>query len=168
MEEQRRQNILYEYQANIELWKHDDSLRQQRATNFLTLNTILIASGAGIGSLDPKIQYFGAILVAFGVVGIAINFIWNSVSVRNSEYIRFRRFQLRSIESQLEGMSTFANTYRAFYESGSIEFDSDTPTFEVSQKARQRSTLSEERLPRVMMFFWISVGLTGLFLLAAN
>ena len=164
MNEQRRQNLVSEYQSNIELWKHDDTLRQQRAANFLTLNTILVASGAAIASLNPKLQHVGLVLAAFGIIGCAINFIWNTVSERNSEYIRFRRFQLRSIEAQLEGMTTFKNTYRAFYETKPVKFDQDLPAFEIAQKAKQRSTLSEAMLPRLMLVFWIAVGTMGLLL----
>jgi len=50
MNDHLRQNLLEEYQANVEMWKHDDNVRQQRARNFLTVNTLLILGLAGIVS----------------------------------------------------------------------------------------------------------------------
>ncbi len=41
MEDRREKLLLEEYRLNVELMIHDDRLRQQRITNFLTANSLL-------------------------------------------------------------------------------------------------------------------------------
>src|SRR3990172_6983783 len=94
--ELEQSRFLAEYLANVELWKHDDTLRQQRTGNFLSVNTALVAALAVVASLKPPVQYIGSIGLLFAAFGILLCVIWHVVQVRNAEYIRFRRFQLRS------------------------------------------------------------------------
>jgi len=114
--ELEQSRFLAEYQANVDLWKHDDTLRQQRSGNFLSVNTALVAALGVVVSLEPPIEYIGGIGLLFAVFGILLCVMWHLVQVRNAEYVRFRRFQLRFIESKLTGLSTFQNIFRAFYE----------------------------------------------------
>ena len=166
MDDQLHRNLLVEYQANVEMWKHDDNVRQQRARNFLTVNTLLIVGIAGVVSFKPGPLYVGAILIIFSIVGVSLNSIWRSVLQRSAEWIRFRRLQLKSIESKLEGMSTFQNTYRAFYDGHeTVYFGAEIPKFEISSAAKKRSTLTEGKLPSLMLRFWTIAGIGGVFLM---
>ena len=155
--------LIVEYQANVELWKHDDNLRQQRQTNFLNVNTIMLVGIAAVVGFKPELIEFGITLSIFSCFGLLIAVIWYRVQVRSAEYIRFRRHQLVHIEKQLEVLSTFTNTYRAFYPPyQQVLFDGNAALFEISEKAKSRSTLSEGRLPILLGWFWTISGLVAI------
>ena len=140
------------------MWKHDDTLRQQRIGNFLTVNTILLVALSAFTGIRVSIQGLAAIAIAFSVFGLLICLIWKKVNARNAEYVRFRRFQLRAIEAQLDGLTTFANTYSAFYSGDPVEFPELADRFEIAANARSRSTFWEGRLPVVLGWFWAIAG----------
>jgi len=75
--------LMAEYQVNVALWQHDDSLRQQRNGNFLTVNTVLLAALGALSALQAPLPYLGAIGVAFGVFGAIVCRVWHVVQVRN-------------------------------------------------------------------------------------
>lgn len=149
--------LLAEYGANVELWKHDDSLRQQRSSNFLSVNTVLLVAVGAVTSLGPSLEYVAAAALPIAIFGILVCVIWRAVHVRNAEYIRFRRVQLRSIEERLVEMKTFTNTYRAFDQHERIEFPRIDDFFEIAPNARRRSTVSENVLPLLLIGFWVVV-----------
>jgi hypothetical protein len=153
--------LLAEYQANVELWQHDDTLRQQRAGNFLGVNTALVASLGVVASLEPPVRYIGGIGLVFAVFGLLLCAVWHVVLVRNAEYVRFRRFQLQHIESKLPGLTTFHNVYRAFYEAQPISFEPPIGEFVLRPAARRSSTLSEGALPFLIGAFWSLVAAAG-------
>ncbi len=166
MNDHLRQNLLEEYQANVEMWKHDDNVRQQRARNFLTVNTLLILGLAGIVSFWKDHLYLGVILIIFSSVGLSLNLIWRSILHRSSEWIRFRRLQLASVESKLDGMSTFQNTLRAFYDKyETIDFGTNISQFTISSTAKKQSTITEGYLPSLMVLFWLLSIIGGLFIM---
>lgn len=157
--------FLAEYQANVELWKHDDSLRQQRTGNFLSVNAALVAALGIITSLNPPLGYIGSTGLLFAAFGLLLCTIWNAVQTRNGEYVRFRRFQLRAIESKLPGLSTFENVYAAFYEGQPVLFQPPIGKFEVKPAAQKSSTLSEGLLPFLIGGFWLCVAVVAAVLL---
>lgn len=154
MENQCEVKLLAEYQANIELWKHDDTLRQQRQTNFLTVNTILFVGLGTVAGFKPAIIHLCVIMFFFSLFGLLLSIIWHKVQVRNAEYVRFRRFQLQHIESKLGNVDTFTNTYNAFYNFKKVDFGERISTFMLSEQAKHRSTLSEGKLPTLIGGFW--------------
>ena len=168
MDEQEQTKLLVEYQANVELWKHDDMLRQQRNSNFLAVNTILLVGLGAVIGLKPPLQYLGAIDILFSIFGLFLCVIWNKVQVRNSEYVRFRRFQLQHIESKLHNVDTFTNTYKAFYNNEDIDYGKNIEPFKLSSKAKKRSTLSEGLLPILLGWLWGVAGLVGIFLMVTK
>jgi hypothetical protein len=165
--ELEQSRFLAEYQANVELWKHDDSLRQQRAGNFLSVNAALVAALGVVTSLNPPVRYIGSTGLLFAAFGLLLCAIWHVVQIRNGEYVRFRRFQLRSIESKLPGLSTFENVYAAFYEGQPVVFQPPIGRFEIKPAAMKPSTLSEGLLPFLISGFWVCVALVSAFLLAS-
>lgn len=161
-EPQDRDALIAEYKANIALWQHDDSLRQQRNRTFLTVNTVFFTALAALTTLQAPMRYVGAIALAFSVFGMIVCRVWYVVQRRNAEYVRFRRYQLRSIEARLPGLTTFRNTYDAFYNGVEVRFPAIEDSFCVEMKAQRRSTLSERLLPLLIGVLWSLIGLAGM------
>ena len=164
MNNQKDDKLIAEYNANVELWKHDDSLRQHRQSNFLTVNTILLVGLGAVIGLKPPIQNLAIVSLVFSIFGLFLSAIWHKVQVRNAEYVRFRRLQLLHIESKLGSMDTFTNTYRAFYKNKDIDFGGDVDQFVLSNQAKRRSTLSEGRLPILLGVFWGVMAVVSIYL----
>lgn len=157
LEEQNAARLLEEYRANVELWKHDDNLRQQRDTKFLTVNTILLVA-LGVIFQQGSTHFNSWIIgLAFSVIGCATCSAWSIVLARNADYIRFRRFQLRSIESQLRPMSTFENMYRGFSEHEPVSFPGIDDKFKITLLGQLNSTWTENILPKVVFAFWVLI-----------
>jgi hypothetical protein len=154
MDESEERCLLEEYRANIDLWMHDDTLRQQRTGNFLTVNSILLVALSGLISIRPSLSSLSVSSLLLSIFGFSISFIWYSVMTRNSEYIRLRRFQLLSIESCFPPMTTFSNTYRALYRHQPVTFKCSDEVFNVANRAKRRSTATENLLPLLVGGFW--------------
>lgn len=165
MDDQRTAKLLAEYHANVELWKHDDALRQQRTGNFLAVNTALLVALGAFVSLGESMGVIMAVPMA--VFGMVVCLLWRRIHVRNAEYVRFRRFQLRALEARLGDMSTFTSTYRAFYETQRVSFPEIGDEFVVDRRARSRSTAAENVLPLVLSAFWTVVFVAAVVVLAA-
>lgn len=156
--------LLIEYQVNVELWKHDDNLRQQRNANFLSVTTLLIIALSAFVGLKYPMIYLSIIALIFSLIGFFISMLWYRVLVRNAEYIRFRRFQLRSIEKRLKGLSTFTNTYDSFYKGFPLKFSEFDEEFVISKNAMKRSAITEGNLPVIISVFWSIIGFASIVL----
>lgn len=154
MKQEEETRLLEEYRANVELWKHDDEVRQKRVGNFLTVNSILLVALVALANIKVSFLVLSLGGLLFSIFGFIICLIWHFVQVRNAEYVRFRRFQLRSIEARLPGLSTFTNTYNALYKHEKISFAGIKDTFVVESRAKSRSTVTEGRLPLLIGWFW--------------
>ena len=88
-----------------------------------------------------------------------------TVLARNYAYVIFRRYQLRSIEQRLSGLTTFANVYKAFYNNEKVTFIGLDETFKADKNAKTSSTKLENRLPQIIMIFWIIVFIAGIWML---
>ena len=154
--------LLEEYKANVELWKHDDSLRQHRIGNFLTANTILLAALGALITTRSFSSGLGLVFILLSVFGLSISVVWYFVNIRNTEYVRFRRFQLRSIESKLQGLSTFTRMHRAFDKLEHVSFGDIDQVFSISPHARRSSTALENGLPLIIQVFWFLILLGGI------
>jgi hypothetical protein len=157
-----KDDIIEEYRANIELWKHDDILRQKRISNFLTANTILLVALGSMTAFRWGSAGLGLMFLFLSTFGFSISLLWYSVQLRNSEYIHFRRFQLRAIEKHLNNLSTFSNMYKAFDKHEQLSIATDDEIFMVSRHAKKSSTKMENKLPLFMEVFWFIVFLVGL------
>lgn len=168
MNDSEERCLLEEYRANIELWKHDDTLRQQRMGNFLNVNSILLVTFCALISVKPSLVNLAVSSILLSIFGILISWAWYSVMLRNSDYISLRRFQLRSIEACFPCMTTFKNTYKALSKYEPTTFNCTNEVFQVSRKifqvSRKRgsSTSTESNLPLVMSFFWLLVFCAGM------
>jgi hypothetical protein len=157
MDSDTRNALLTEYTANVELWKHDDSLRQQRNSTFLAVNTVLLSAIAALGAFKTQAAILAAVTCLFSIFGVAVCRVWQDVQLRNAEYVRFRRLQLKAIEARLGELSTFSNTYAAFNEMQTVEFPSTGQVFTVEHGSSESSTSAEGRLPRLLTGLWIVV-----------
>ena len=168
MDELEQSRLLEEYRANVVLWTHDDNLRQQRTANFLTVTTILLAGLALVISAELSLAIVGAVTVVAASFGLIVCTTWRNVHLRNAEYVRFRRFQLRDIEARLPGMTTFANKRDVFAsDAHSASFAATGERFDLDRAAARSSTGLEQRLPVAMTIFWSGMLLAGVALLVA-
>jgi hypothetical protein len=157
MTDSEERSLLEEYRVNVELWKHDDTLRQTRTGNFLQVNSVLLATFCALISIQPGFVNVAISSILLPTFGILISLCWHSVMTRNSDYIRLRRFQLRSIEACFPRMSTFKNTYNALYKHEPVSFECTDELFTVSKSGRRGSTVTESMLPIGMLAFWLLV-----------
>ncbi|MBL0358153.1 MAG: hypothetical protein IPP72_15360 [Chitinophagaceae bacterium] len=162
MEEDIEAKLLEEYRANVELWKHDDNLRQQRIGNFLTTNTILLVALGTLLSIKHDIKSLALSAILISIFGLLISFFCLSILNRNAQYIRFRRAHLKYLERKMPPMSTFTNTYDAFYEHKTLEYQEIDQTFSIPERGKKSSTITEGNLPVLIIIFWALVFLTGL------
>ena len=151
--------LLAEYEINVGLWKHDDSLRQQRISNFLTLNTgLLVGLGLVLGIEIPNRWAQAITTASFVLFGVIVAIVWHYVLRRNLAYIRLRRNQLRSIEARLRPLSTFGNTHRELYLQDPVDFEG------VADPLRSPSTApsapTEGLLPTLVGVLWVAVGIS--------
>lgn len=169
MEERRERLLLEEYRLNVELMIHDDKLRQQRISNFLTANSLLALALGAFLSNPAGIKGFsiemGMILLS--LFGLGLSLLWHFIQARNSEYIRFRRLQLRSLEARLGYLTTFRRTYTGLNQHQAVDFEELGETFCISDPAKASSTYREGSLPLIIIGFWGVVLLKGLLMLAA-
>ena len=163
------EQLIQEYHANVELWKHDDNLRQQRNSTFLSMNTIMLVALGTFLNISPNITNAAISGLLISLFGLPICFMWNTVQERNSEYIRFRRFMLRSLETQLTSVSTFTKQWKALNKHESVQFEGITDVFVTKRTSKISSTFVEGKLPIVVIIFWSLVlvfSITFLFLLS--
>jgi hypothetical protein len=168
MDDSEERSLLEEYRANIELWKHDDTLRQTRTGNFLQVNGVLLATFCALISIKPGFVNVAISSLLLPTFGILISLCWHSILTRNSDYIRLRRFQLRSIEACFPRMTTFKNTYNALYKYEPVTFECTGELFEASRSARRGSTVTEGMLPIAMLAFWLLVFVVGVISLSVT
>ena len=166
LSEEEEKRLLDEYNMNIELWKHDDNLRQLRNNNFLSVNALFVIALGTYISLRPPNVNLAAAMILLAVLCAPICLVWSRMQFRNSEYIRFRRMQLLSIETRLPGISTFKNTWDALYDHKTVKFLGSGGTFAVSKRGAGSSTAAENRLPLFILGFWLAILIAGILLLA--
>jgi hypothetical protein len=162
VDEQRLAKLLAEYEANIELWKHDDNTRMQRNGIFLSVNTLLLIALGTLITVNPSIWGAAAISCLLSVFGLPICVMWHQILLRGGEYVRFRRFQLRAIEAQLQDVTTIRNQWKALNEYETVSFNGIEDKFTIKRSARRSVTTIENRLPLVVTGFWLLVFLGGL------
>jgi hypothetical protein len=168
MNDKTEPDLTIEYQVNVDLWKHDDNLRQQRNHTFLTMNTVLLVALGSLITLGDTVRDKAVVAILIAIFGLPVCYIWNRVQARNGEYIRFRRFQLRSIETRLSGFSTFSNQHLAMDLHQRIGFNGLKDTFEISKSAAGSSTRWEGLLPSLIAAFWLLILLISLIIISTG
>jgi hypothetical protein len=93
--EQQIANLRDEYKANVDLWIYESTFRQQRSEAFLNINTILLTALGILITISPSIRNSSIVGVLIAIFGLLTCTIWRQILLRNSAYMRFRRYQLR-------------------------------------------------------------------------
>src|SRR5215217_5889472 len=139
--------LLAEYKVNVDLWKHDDDLRQKRTTTFVTLNVFLYAiTSFTIKESDIVGPWTVNASSAVAIFGLLICLVWFVAHFRNEQYIRFRRIQLREIEARLGVLSTFTNQYDAINLGKIVVYDRLNDRFKAHSLGRFSSSRVEYML----------------------
>jgi len=123
--DQEASQLMLEYQVNVALWQHDDNLRQQRNGTFLNMNSLLLVALGALITLNndnKDITSLALYAVVLAIFGLPVCIIWYRVQLRNADYIKFRRYQLRSIEAQLGTLTTFTNQWTGLKENRQVQF----------------------------------------------
>jgi hypothetical protein len=150
-----------EIRQNIDLWKHEESLRQSRNTAFLAVNAFLIAAGGALLGTEPDKVVLAAEGVTLASFGIAVCEIWRRIIKRHVAYAEFRRKQLRDLEAQT-GHETWARTARAFGRKPKpVKFPVIEEEFRVDEDAATSAIALESRLPMALIVLWAFVGVAS-------
>ena len=144
-----------EYKINVDFWKHHDTMRQMKMNNFLTVNSILAAAIALLtSSIFSNMEAISIILIiGISIIGFLVSVTWNSVMRRNSDYMRFQRLQLCSIEKAL-GFTTFTKMCKAFDKYEKVNFSCDPVPFKTETKSANKL---ESALPKIIAISWVVV-----------
>ncbi|MAG93338.1 MAG: hypothetical protein CMJ48_06265 [Planctomycetaceae bacterium] len=109
MKSDRLLKMTAEYRAALDLWKHDDNLRQSRQSNFLNANVALVALLGAILGIKSDLALLPLLSRLTAAFGLPLCMVWWLVQRRNGEYVRLRRFQLRDLEARLGDMCLFTS-----------------------------------------------------------
>jgi hypothetical protein len=135
-------------------------MRQKKMENFLTTNSILAAAIALLtSSFFSNMRVISIILViGISIIGFVISLTWNSVMRRNSEYMRFQRLQLCSVERSLpEVFRTFTKMYKAFDNHEEVRFLCSPKPFKTKMKSANQL---EGVLPTIIAISWVVVAVS--------
>ncbi|MDO9352927.1 MAG: hypothetical protein Q7T55_04490 [Solirubrobacteraceae bacterium] len=145
--------VLTEYQLNVELWKHDDTMRQSRNQMLMGLNSaVLVVLGLLFtATKDQGIRGWAGVIA--GVFGFAVCWVWAIVQARHRQYLNFHGTKLRSLETKLP-FSTFYEMDRAFNEKVQVRLAPAQTWFQVKKPGHRSSADAEQRLPTLMRVAW--------------
>lgn len=163
---ERSAALLEELKLNVDLWKHEEGLRQQRNTAFLAINSLLVVGGGTIIGAEPTEARLRWGAVAFGVLGAVLCILWAIIQFRHHAYARFRRMQMADLEKSLDAArdsspphTTFARTHDVFSRGG-VTFEHEG-TYQRPGYASMSAITAEALLPTVFLVAWVAVGLGG-------
>jgi hypothetical protein len=162
-----REDLKEELRFNLDLWKHEEGLRQQRNTVLLGTNAFLaVATSAMISARPPH-----AIALAIGLVlsafGFLICWIWHRLQQRHVVYADFRRKQMRDLAAQLkyESWEKQWEALRAPPDPPPVKVDFPHVGAHFSPRGSKRSAIATESLlPRAIAAAWVLFALGGIFL----
>jgi hypothetical protein len=133
-------------------------MRQEKMKNFLEANTILAAAiGLSISNFFSNAGNMSLYLIlAFSTVGLVISVTWTLIMVRNSDYMRFQRLNLCSIEKNLpEGFNTFSNMNLGFDKQAKVNFYCGQELIEFKPSRMSISANKIENfLPAIIAVIW--------------
>lgn len=153
---------LEEYRLNVDLWKHDDALRQSHNQTFLGVNSAVLVAAGLVISASGELVIQGLTALAASVFGLAICGVWRRVQIRHNAYIRFHRKMLVALEAPLS-FSTFRLQEDAFHEPWSlIEMPHIASEFRLKKNERRSASGAEARLPEIVGVLWILAAAAGI------
>ena len=135
-------------------------MRQNKMANFLTTNSILVATAALLANnIFSNTQIITIILIiGISIIGFFIAITWSSVMHRNSEYMHFQRLQLQCIEQNLSNCSrTFTQMHDAFDNEKEVHFSYLQKSFKSKTKSANKL---EGVLPMIIAISWVVVAVS--------
>ena len=154
-----RQILLEEYRTGVQLYQHEDNLKQTR------LNGFLIVQGGALVLLGlvKDIEVVAFITCIFAV---AINILLALALERARAYVILRGAQLRYIEAQLRTASTFSNEYSVFGEKKwELKFRDTNEKILVGKLGRIGAQKAEALIPWACGIAWLVLGIYFLLVL---
>ena len=163
MVSENTQILLAEYNANIELWKHDDDMRLRRSGSFLTSNVLLYGLTGFLLEKRSIFLYGNKIMLIMAVlIGISVCLIWIATSIRQRQYMQFRRKQLIEIEAKIGTLDAFTQQYAALSMRKNIVFKTSGEEFKISWIGSFHSSKLEGILPLGILLSWLAVLVLGI------
>jgi hypothetical protein len=151
---------LDEYKLNVDLWKHDDTLRESHNQTFIgATSAALVAAGLVISASDNLVVQGGAAMVA-ALLGSSLAWVWNRTQQRHNAYIAFHREMLVALEPA--AYSTFRLQTAAFQKPWETVRLPNGRRFSLAEKARRSASDAEALVPRFVGIFWIAAFVAGL------
>ncbi len=89
-----------EYELNLDMWKHYDTLRQSKNQIFLTANTFLAAAIGFVIQGQQSNPKASGITLPVCILGLVVCILWFLLLSRNAKYIEFHRRRVTSLESE--------------------------------------------------------------------
>jgi hypothetical protein len=167
-DEQKISNLRAEYEANIQLWMYEATFRQQRSQMFLTMNTILLVALGTLITISPSILNTAIITLLISIFGLLGCVMWHRILLKNGEYMRFRRFQLRSLEVKLQNVTTFGNQWKTLNKYETLSVPELEDKFEIDPSAKHSAITVENKLPLILTVFWAVVLLGAIIIVGFN
>lgn len=105
-------DIRDELHLNLDLWKHEEGVRQQRNTVLLGTNVFLAVAAGAVVSAEPPLGAAFAVGLVLAAFGLLVCSIWRRLQRRHVVYAEFRRCQIRELAAQL-GYESWENHWTA-------------------------------------------------------
>jgi hypothetical protein len=146
-----------ELHLNLDLWKHEEGLRQQRNTVLLGTNAFLAVAASAVISARPPLGIAVAIGLVLAGFGLLICWIWHRLQQRHVVYADFRRKQLRELAAEL-GYETWEHQWEALRAPPdpppvAIEFPLTGGRF-TPRHSEGSAIVTESLLPRAIAAAW--------------
>lgn len=155
-----------ELRLNLDLWKHEEGLRQQRNTVLLGANAFLAVGASALISASPPKETAFAIGLVIALFGLLICWIWHHLQQRHVAYADFRRKQLRELAKKL-GYESWENHWRALRIPSEtvpppepVEFPETADRFEL-RGSQQSAIKVESYLPGAVAAVWAIFAVGG-------
>jgi hypothetical protein len=168
LDERLNANLIEEYKANVDLWIYEATFRQQRSQTFLTINSVLLVALGTLITINPSPVNASIIAILLSVFGFPACLMWRQIMIRNGAYMRFRRYQQRGIEAQLRNVTTIRNQWQALNQYKPLSLEGLEDTFEIKPSEKVSAITIENKLPLVLIWFWLIVFLGGVTIVGIN
>lgn len=162
-----KQDLRDELHLNLDLWKHEEGLRQQRNTVLLGTNAFLAVAASAVISARPPPGIALAIGLVLACFGSLICWIWHRLQQRHVVYASFRRKQMRELAAEL-GYETWERQWEALRAPPDpapveVEFRLTGDRFKPRQ-SEGSAILTESLLPRAIAAAWVLFALGAIVL----
>jgi hypothetical protein len=158
-----------DFDVNLDLWKHEEGLRQQRNTVLLSVNAFLAIGVSAMISVGPPVEVAVGIGLGLSFFGLVSCWIWNMLQARHVLYADFRRKQLRELAAKL-GYESWKNQWAGLRTNPPpepVKFATIGDAF--YPRAETRSAIvTESYLPKVVALLWILFAVGCLVVMVIN